>query len=138
MTVSKKQLEVNKKNARKGFKQHVLGYDIPRKVAKLYLPPNATSFGCRHCYNLSYTSRNRPTANYTKTLQQIADLLEKPTYWTYNGKPTKKAKRLDALQKRVESCEANVEAWNKRRNAAVLRLCSKINKLSNVNPNRGT
>ncbi|KKL26700.1 hypothetical protein LCGC14_2392660 [marine sediment metagenome] len=29
-----------------------------RKVSKLYLPLTAYEFGCRHCYNLSYASRN--------------------------------------------------------------------------------
>lgn len=28
-----------------------------RRVRKLYLPYNAKYFGCRHCYDLSYTSR---------------------------------------------------------------------------------
>lgn len=27
-----------------------------RRVAKLYLPPGGSYFGCRHCYNLTYTS----------------------------------------------------------------------------------
>jgi len=27
-----------------------------RRVGKLYLPRNATYFGCRHCYNLTYES----------------------------------------------------------------------------------
>ena len=27
-----------------------------RRVAKLYLPPGAKYFGCRHCYNLTYQS----------------------------------------------------------------------------------
>ena len=29
-----------------------------RRVAKLYKPIGAKYFGCRHCYNLSYASRN--------------------------------------------------------------------------------
>jgi hypothetical protein len=27
-----------------------------RRVGKLYLPPGARSYGCRHCYRLTYTS----------------------------------------------------------------------------------
>ncbi|MCM8794581.1 MAG: hypothetical protein NC819_02095 [Candidatus Omnitrophica bacterium] len=27
-----------------------------RRVSKLYFPPSATYFGCRHCYNLTYES----------------------------------------------------------------------------------
>jgi hypothetical protein len=30
-----------------------------RRVGKLYLPPRASYFGCRHCYDLSYTSRQQ-------------------------------------------------------------------------------
>jgi hypothetical protein len=29
-----------------------------RRVGKLYLPPGGKYFGCRHCYNLTYTSSN--------------------------------------------------------------------------------
>jgi len=38
-----------------------LGHDgspCHRDVSMLYLPPGATYFGCRHCYNLSYACRN--------------------------------------------------------------------------------
>jgi len=31
-----------------------------RRVGTLYLAPGATYFACRHCYNLSYESRNEP------------------------------------------------------------------------------
>ena len=30
-----------------------------RRVQKLYLPPNARRFGCRHCSDLTYDSRRR-------------------------------------------------------------------------------
>lgn len=33
------------------------GVACRRRVAKLYLPPNGTYFGCRHCYELTYHSR---------------------------------------------------------------------------------
>ena len=32
------------------------GYQCNRRVGKLYLPPGGRYFGCRHCYNLSYSS----------------------------------------------------------------------------------
>ncbi len=32
-------------------------YPYLRKVQKLYLPPGGKYFGCRHCYDLSYESR---------------------------------------------------------------------------------
>ena len=33
------------------------GRPCGRRVQKLFLPPNARQFGCRHCYNLTYESR---------------------------------------------------------------------------------
>ena len=30
-----------------------------RRVQKLFLPPRASQFGCRHCHNLSYATRNQ-------------------------------------------------------------------------------
>ena len=35
------------------------GRPCGRRVQKLYLPPNARQFGCRHCYGLTYQSRRR-------------------------------------------------------------------------------
>lgn len=32
------------------------GKPCARRVGKLYLPPGGRYFGCRHCYNLTYTS----------------------------------------------------------------------------------
>jgi hypothetical protein len=32
------------------------GRPCGRRVGKLYMPPSATYFGCRHCYDLTYTS----------------------------------------------------------------------------------
>jgi hypothetical protein len=34
----------------------VSGRPCRRRVGKLYLPPRARYFGCRHCYDLTYTS----------------------------------------------------------------------------------
>ncbi len=30
-----------------------------RRIQKLFLPPRASQFGCRHCHNLSYATRNQ-------------------------------------------------------------------------------
>src|SRR5262245_11305204 len=35
------------------------GVPCRRRVAKLYLPPGARHFGCRHCHRLTYESRRR-------------------------------------------------------------------------------
>lgn len=34
------------------------GRSCLRRVGRLYLPPGGIHFGCRHCYNLTYTSCN--------------------------------------------------------------------------------
>jgi len=34
----------------------VSGQACGRRVGKLYLPPGGRYFGCRHCYDLTYTS----------------------------------------------------------------------------------
>jgi hypothetical protein len=37
-----------------------------RRVGKLYLPPGSTTFGCRHCYHLTY--RSSQTSHCTGSL----------------------------------------------------------------------
>jgi hypothetical protein len=80
-----------------------------RRVAKLYKAPGAVYFGCRHCYDLSYESRNesrlgRPGGlGYPLTLEcQIERLYGQIKRWTYRGKPTRKARKLRALEQRME------------------------------------
>jgi hypothetical protein len=48
------------------------GRPCRRRVAKLYLPPGATFFGCRHCYELTYTSCNE-SHKYDSLWKGIAD-----------------------------------------------------------------
>ncbi len=80
-----------------------------RRVGKLYLAPGANYFGCRHCYDLSYESRNEPRlARFgglgypLKVERQYEDLYKQIKRWTYQGKPTKKARKLQILEKRLE------------------------------------
>lgn len=62
-----------------------------RMVGKLYKVGDY--FGCRHCYNLSYYSRNSDR-RVTVTMPDI-DRLEKAVKRRYyNGKPTKRYQRL--------------------------------------------
>ena len=81
-----------------------------RRVAKLYKAPGANYFGCRHCYNLSYESRNEPRfarfggIGFTlKADRQIEELYSQIKRWTYKGKPTKKVKKLRVLQAKVNT-----------------------------------
>ncbi|MHC4556899.1 MAG: hypothetical protein ACYTFW_04460 [Planctomycetota bacterium] len=80
-----------------------------RRVEKLYCAPNANYYGCRHCYNLSYESRNelrlaRPGGiGYPiKAERMYEELYKKTKRWTYKGKPTKKARKLKILERRME------------------------------------
>lgn len=75
-----------------------------RRVAVLYL--NGERFGCRHCHNLTYASRNakRYSELYplTKTLEldrKIEALIPSIKRENYAGKPTKKQHRLAGLQR---------------------------------------
>ena len=79
-----------------------------RRVAKLYKAPGATYFGCRHCYNLSYESRNEPRLTRfggigfpLKIDCQIEKLYGQIKRWMYKGKPTKKVRKLRALEERI-------------------------------------
>ena len=60
----------------------------------------------RHCYNLSYGSRNEPhlarpgDIGYPIKAERLYEELYKKTKrWTYKGKPTKKARKLKILEK---------------------------------------
>lgn len=84
------------------------GVPCGRRVGKLYCPPGATYYGCRHCYNLSYESRNEPRLarpggiGYPLVLERrYEDLYERTKRWTYDGKPTRKARKLQALETRL-------------------------------------
>jgi hypothetical protein len=79
-----------------------------RRVAKLYKAPGAAYFGCRHCYDLSYESRNesrlgRPGGlGYPLKLEcEIERLYGQIKRWTYRGRPTRKARKLQALEQRM-------------------------------------
>jgi len=81
-----------------------------RRVAKLYKAPGANYFGCRHCYNLSYESRNETRSgmfgafgNVLKTDKRIDDLRSQIKRWTYKGKPTKKVRKLQALEQQMST-----------------------------------
>lgn len=76
-----------------------------RRVAKLYQGQDI--FACRHCYNLTYTSRNEnPTYRGFPYKQitidsKIDKLYERLKRRTYKGKPTKLMKRIIKLENMV-------------------------------------
>ncbi|OHB59793.1 MAG: hypothetical protein A2173_00840 [Planctomycetes bacterium RBG_13_44_8b] len=80
-----------------------------RRVAKLYCAPGGNYYGCRHCYDLSYESRNEPHHGIFAILgpmlkrdKQIKELYSQTKRWTYNGKPTKKVRKLQILEQRID------------------------------------
>jgi hypothetical protein len=81
-----------------------------RRVGTLYLAPGGKYFGCRHCYNLSYESRNesrlgRPGGlGYTLKLEcQIERLYGQIKRRTYRGRPTRKFRRLVRMQNKLNA-----------------------------------
>jgi hypothetical protein len=87
-----------------------------RRVAKLYCAPGKNYYGCRHCYNLSYESRNEcrlgrfgQLGYILKAERQVEELREKIKRWTYRGRPTRKVRRINAITKRIECYPSGVD-----------------------------
>jgi hypothetical protein len=73
-----------------------------RRVGVLYMAPGDTRFYCRHCNNLSYHSRNRCTMEaFGDTSRQIDKLRSEIKRWSYRRRPTRKVRRLQALQRKM-------------------------------------
>jgi len=57
------------------------GRPCNRRVAKLYLPPRASYFGCRHCYELTYRSvreHDKRVDFYRKNPDDLLAALNRP------------------------------------------------------------
>jgi len=81
-----------------------------RRVAKLYRAPRADYYGCRHCYDLSYESRNESRRGRFAHMDRFLllnkrreKLMEEMTRWTYRGIPTRKARWLQILDARLKA-----------------------------------
>jgi hypothetical protein len=81
-----------------------------RRVGVLYRAPRTDYYGCRHCYNLSYESRNDSQhgrlaclGHYFVLARRREQLLEGMTRWTYRSMPTRKAQRLQILEARLNA-----------------------------------
>lgn len=81
------------------------GIPCGRRIRVLY--QGQDYFGCRHCYDLTYKSRNQ-----TKTYREypystmdayfkIEDIEKDMKIRFYNGKPTRKQKQIDKLYRRI-------------------------------------
>lgn len=75
-----------------------------RRVGVLYKAGDW--FACRHCYNLTYQSRKinkqEPIYDAVKLELEIEQLQQKIKRHTYNGKPTRKARKLEELYQKLE------------------------------------
>jgi len=86
------------------------GVSCGRRTGTLYLASGGNYFGCRHCYNLSYESRNESrlgrfgNIGYTIVAdRKIEELRKQIKRWTWRGKPTKKARKLKALEAKLNT-----------------------------------
>ena len=81
-----------------------------RRVGKLYCPPGANYYGCRYCYNLSYESRNETRSGrvalmglvlkYDRQMEELSGRIKRQFY---RGQPTKKVRKLHALEQKIET-----------------------------------
>ena len=77
-----------------------------RRVGVLYI--GNSDFACRHCYNLTYESRNEPRGGFYGFMNNIfkaEKIREGIKRCFYNGKPTKKMLRYMALREKLPSKE---------------------------------
>ncbi len=82
-----------------------------RRVGVLYLAPGDVYFRCRNCNNLSYHSRNNcPIAKFGVTSRQIDKLRSEIKRWTWRGRPTRKVRRLHALEQKMGMLSGPVRA----------------------------
>ncbi|MFC1794914.1 hypothetical protein ACFL3Q_15165 [Planctomycetota bacterium] len=93
-----------------------------RRVAKLYCAPSANYYGCRHCYNLSYESRNETRSGMFSAFggvlrveKQMEELRSQINRWTYQGRPTRKVRKLHTLEQRMESYSCASQKYLKHR-----------------------
>jgi len=82
-----------------------------RRVGVLYLAPGDVNFRCRHCNNLSYHSRNNcSVAKFGVTSREIDKLRSQIKRWTWRGRPTRKVRRLHALERKMRVLSGPVMA----------------------------
>lgn len=89
------------------------GFYCGHRVAKLY--EGGDYFACRHCYNLTYASRNEnPTYRHFPYREmmietKIDELWQKMKKTNYKGKPTKIAQRIIKLKEKNKYSYGDLE-----------------------------
>ena len=81
-----------------------------RRTGTLYLASGGKYFGCRHCYELSYESRNECRLGRFGSIgyplvaeRKIGELYRQIKRWTWQGKPTRKVRTLKALEAKMDT-----------------------------------
>lgn len=84
----------------------VNGKPCGRRVGTLY--KNGNYFGCRHCYDLTYSSKNEsrslkryPAFDILNLYQKIEDLEDKIKHPYYAKRPTKKQRKLEKIYQKI-------------------------------------
>ena len=72
------------------------------RVGVIYLAPGNVHFRCRHCNNLTYRSRTRDVMTaFGHTSRQIDKLRGEIKRRTWQGRPTRKVRRLRVLERKM-------------------------------------
>ena len=80
-----------------------------KRVGGIYRVPGGLYFACRKCQDLTYRSRNRTgIALMGHTGRQIDKLREKIKRWTWRGYPTRKVRKLHALEQKQRAISNRV------------------------------
>ena len=75
-----------------------------QRVGVLYLSPGDVYFRCRHCNNLSYNSQNCcKMESLGDASRQIEKLRRQIKRRTWRGRPTRKIRRLQALEQKMRA-----------------------------------
>jgi hypothetical protein len=84
-----------------------------RHVGGLYLAPGDRYFRCRHCNNLSYHSRNDSNlfGIWGVADRKMKKLRSEIKRWTWRGRPTRKVRRLRALERKIGIVSVQASAW---------------------------
>jgi len=85
------------------------------RAAVLYLATGDVYFRCRHCNNLSYRSRNRcRLESFGHTDREIKKLRSEIKRRTWRGRPTRKVRRLYALERKMGMLSGPIMAQMKK------------------------
>ena len=79
-----------------------------RRTGTLYLASGGNYFGCRQCYGLSYESRNESRLERFDNIgysivaeRKMEEFHGQIKRWTWGGRPTRKARKLKALEAKL-------------------------------------